>query len=205
LIHVVSIDMVGRHGNGISIGREGDSLQRDAAAMTINAADFREYVITPALTALAPAGITVVKIAADLLMVTAAMETDLGTWLSQVGGPALGVFQIDPDSLTNLMLHATAAQRQALTTISCGTVPVADQIEGNLVLAAAICRLFYCQVPQPLPPDTLDGLWGYYKTYYNTPLGAATMADFTTAFEADRSDVLKCILPACSLPWSPRF
>lgn len=46
--------------------------------MTINAADFRQFVIAPALAALAPAGIPVTKTAADLLMATAAMEAISG-------------------------------------------------------------------------------------------------------------------------------
>jgi hypothetical protein len=70
--------------------------------MTINASDFRQFVIEPALMQLAPAGIPVTRTAADLLMATAANETDLGTWLNQKPGPALGVFQIEPASLASL-------------------------------------------------------------------------------------------------------
>ena len=66
--------------------------------MTVNATDFRQFVIEPALMQLAPAGIPVTRTAADLLMATAANETDLGTWLNQNPGPALGVFQIEPAS-----------------------------------------------------------------------------------------------------------
>ncbi len=66
--------------------------------MTVNASDFRKFVIDPALVQLAPAGIPITRTAADLLMATAANETDLGTWLNQNPGPALGVFQIEPAS-----------------------------------------------------------------------------------------------------------
>jgi len=150
--------------------------------MTINAADFRQFVITPGLAALAPAGIPATKTAADLLMATAANETDLGTWLNQSPGPALGVFQIEPASLTSLVARLSVGQMSALHVIMTPQ-PIADQLDGNLVLAAAICRLFYWQVPAPLPPDTVSGLWGYYKTYYNTSAGAATMDGFISALK----------------------
>jgi hypothetical protein len=150
--------------------------------MTINAADFRAYVVNPALAALAPAGIPVTKTAADLLMATAAMETDLGTWLTQVGGPALGMFQMQPATLAGLVSAMTPAQQAAVAKIK--TVqPYAEQIETNLLLAAALARLFYWNAPAPLPPDTLDGLWGYYKQWWNTPAGAATEADFIAALK----------------------
>ncbi len=151
--------------------------------MTIAAPDFRAHVIMPALAALMSAGIPVTKTAADLLMATAAMETDLGTWLTQVGGPALGVFQEDPSDLMDLQQRVTAAQRTALAGIM---TPQSweEQIETNLVFAAAVCRLHYWHATsEPLPPDTVDGLWSYYKPFYNSSLGAATMADFTTALK----------------------
>ena len=150
--------------------------------MTIAPADFRSYVIVPALSALAPAGIPVSKTAADLLMATAAQETALGTWLVQENGPALGVFQIEPPSLDSLIMRLTAAQKAALALIST-PAPLITQLPGNLVLAAAVCRLFYWQIPAALPPDTVSGLWGYYKHYYNTPAGAATEVQFQMALK----------------------
>jgi hypothetical protein len=157
--------------------------------MTIAAADFRQFVITPALAALVPAGIPVTKTAADLLMATAAMETDLGTWLSQVGGPALGVFQIEPATLTGLLALLSPAEAKALATVSTPQTPL-TQVEGNMVYAAAVSRLYYWHDPMPLPADTVAGLWSMYKAVWNTPAGAATIEDFTTALKlTDLSDL----------------
>jgi hypothetical protein len=150
--------------------------------MTINPSDFRQFVISPALAQLAPAGIAVTKTAADLLMATAANETDLGTWLNQDPGPALGVFQIEPASLASLMAGLSGPELAALNGIMTPQ-PIADQLDTNLVLAAAICRLFYWKVLAPLPTDTVSGLWSYYKTYYNTYAGAATMDEFVSALK----------------------
>ncbi len=150
--------------------------------MSIVASDFRHLVIDPALAALAPAGIPVTKTAADLLMATAAVETMLGTYLTQVNGPALGVFQIEPASLSSLLVRLTTAETAALVGISTPQ-PIAAQLDTNLVLAAAICRLFYWQVPDPLPTDTVSGLWNYYKTKYNSLAGATTEAGFISALK----------------------
>jgi hypothetical protein len=150
--------------------------------VTINASDFRRFVIAPALDVLAPAGIPVTKVAADLLMATAAMETDLGTWLNQNPGPALGVFQIEPASLTTLMSRLSSIELMAINKVTTPQ-PIAEQLDTNLLLAAAICRLFYWQVPAPLPTDTVSGLWTYYKTWYNTAAGAATEDGFISALK----------------------
>jgi hypothetical protein len=150
--------------------------------MTINASDFRQFVIEPALTQLATASIPVSRTAGDLLMATAANETDLGTWLNQNPGPALGVFQIEPASLASLMSRLSRPELIALQGIMTPQT-IAAQLDTNLILAAAVCRLFYWQVPDPLPPDTVSGLWSYYKTYYNTGAGAATMDGFVSALK----------------------
>jgi hypothetical protein len=153
------------------------------AQMSVVASDFRSLVIDPALAALAPAGIPVTKTAADLLMATAAVETLLGTWLNQVNGPAIGVFQIEPNSLSDLILRLTASQASALVGISTPQ-PISDQLDTNLALAAAICRLFYWQNPFVMPKSwTLDSLWQIYKSVYNTDAGSATLAGFTSALK----------------------
>jgi hypothetical protein len=150
--------------------------------VSIVASDFRSLVIAPALAALAPACIPVTKTAADLLMATAAVETMLGTYLTQVNGPALGVFQIEPASLSSLLVRLTTAETAALVGISTPQ-SISAQLDTNLVLAAAICRLFYWRVPDQLPPDTLSGLWGYYKQFFNTSAGATTEAQFISALK----------------------
>jgi hypothetical protein len=147
--------------------------------MTINAQDFRAYVLKPALTALSSVT-PPTQVAADLLMATAAVETQLGTYLSQVGGPARGVFQIEPASFTNLWEHLAPGELVALRPLMTPQNAI-DQLDGNLVFAAAIARLFYWQVPQPLPERTADGLWWYYKVHWNSMAGATTGAKFVAA------------------------
>lgn len=148
--------------------------------MTILAADFRAYVVTPALAVLDPAGVPYSLVAADLLMATAAVESQLGSYLAQRGGPALGVFQIEPESLSRLWADLTPPQLAAVRSVMTPQSPV-TQMATNLVFAAAICRLFYWHDPMPLPPHTAAGLWSMYKTVWNTAAGATTEAEFTAA------------------------
>ena len=149
--------------------------------MSINPSDFRAIVIDPALFRISTI-VPISVVAANLLMATAAVESGLGTYLTQINGPALGVFQIDPQSLSGLQLSLTTSQRDVLAKIATPK-PYSVQIETNLLLAAAICRLFYWQIPAPLPPNTISGLWSYYKTYYNTSLGSTTQSQFLSALK----------------------
>lgn len=153
--------------------------------MTINAAQFREYVIAPALAALATAGIPVSKTAADLLMATAAVETQLGTYLRQVNGPARSVFQIEPATLTQTLGAATQEQLAAIQGLAATSIPdgIFGEIDTNLVLSAVCARLIYWQSPMPLPPDTIAGLWSMYKPVWNTRAGATTLAEFIAAIK----------------------
>ena len=164
--------------------------------MTIAASDFRTCVIKPALSALEAVGIPHTEVAENLLMVTAAVESNLGTYLVQRGGPALGVFQLEPTSMVNLLSKVTLAQRGVINKFK-SPQSFSAQLPTNLLLAAVLCRLFYWQIPTPLPepifgtfsvdPETgvitNTGYWGYYKRWYNTVLGAATEGMFATAVD----------------------
>lgn len=110
--------------------------------------------------------------------------SDLGTWLHQeAGGPALGVFEEDPDQLADLEQLLTPPQKTALATVATPQA-LADQLGANLIAAAAVCRLHYWHATtEPLPGDTVTGLWGYYKQFYNSQLGAATMPEFIDALK----------------------
>jgi len=50
-------------------------------------------------------------------------------------------------------------------------------METNHQYAAAMARVQYMRVPESIPTDG-KGIALYWKTYYNTKLGAGTVADF---------------------------
>lgn len=154
--------------------------------MTIAIKDFRKFVVEPATKICASAGIPDTEFARDLLVATAAQESNLGTYLHQQGaGPALGVFQIERRSLQDLFDGFISRQGKLAGLISAISIPAtfpADQIIFDLRFAAVIARLFYFRVREPMPTQvTMDNLWHYYKTHYNTGAGAATRGTFETA------------------------
>ena len=107
--------------------------------------------------------------ATELLMLTAATESHLGTYLRQLGGgPALGVFQMEPathdDAWINWMPYhvkismqasnvsqSAAIRRQRLIK---GSMPDgnATELEWNLAYAVFMARVHYRRFPEPLPP-----------------------------------------------------
>ncbi|MBF0190796.1 MAG: hypothetical protein HQL99_06545 [Magnetococcales bacterium] len=144
----------------------------------MHATQFRENVIRPALTLLgmdSPA-------AESLLLGTAAQESGLGRYLRQVGGgPALGVFQMEPLTYRDLWTNFIAYHPEIVATLA-GRWPSRPEPEAmttDLLLAAVMCRLHYRRVRAPLPDaGDLPGLARYWKNYYNTPQGAGTEAEF---------------------------
>jgi hypothetical protein len=152
--------------------------------------------------------------AEDLLLGTAAVESGCGRYLVQVGGgPALGIFQMEPAThddlwenylrfkfdtlglrvfnMTERTTRASTAWRPLLgvsphgfaghTSIVC---PSTDQLVTNLAYAAAMARVHYRRVPEPLPAaGDAAGMARFWKRHYNTPLGAGTEEKFLRAWK----------------------
>lgn len=149
--------------------------------MSIRASDFSTQVIIPALQLLAPAGIPYSKTAHDLLMGTAGQESLMGTYLVQQSGPGAGVFMATPSLVPGVVAKLSPAQQAVLKAVAQnGDLTNTTQLVTNLVLAAMVARAWYWLVPASLPADTVTGLWGYYKEYYNTAAGAATETQWNT-------------------------
>jgi len=123
--------------------------------------------------------------AVNLEMGTAAVESDFGTNLHQIGGgPAKGVFGIEPATEADIWinyLRYNAATRHKVIDISGVTGPNQLALEGNLIYGICLCRVHYYRVTEPLPgPDDIPALAEYWKTYFNTYAKTAkgTTAEF---------------------------
>lgn len=146
--------------------------------MTINAAQFGAEIVTPALQLLeAAAGIPNSPTAFNLVMGTIAQESLLGTFLVQQGGSALGICQIEPSTLTSLVASLSTKEAAALAMMALPGAP-AQSVVASLPYAVALVRLYYWRVPAPLPANTVTALFDYYKQYYNTAAGAATLVEW---------------------------
>lgn len=148
--------------------------------MAINTNQLLNYVIIP----------TLVKInldspsARNLLLGTCAQETDMGTYIKQMKGPGLGIFSMEEnthdDTWDNYLKFDVSLAAKVL---------IIDTNESknmitNLAYATAMARIKYLRAPDALP-DASDvvGLAHYYKQYYNTYQGAATIEQFIENYQ----------------------
>ena len=114
--------------------------------------------------------------AVNLLLGTAAQESAFGTYLRQINGPALGIFQMEDGTFEWLR-----EKYNHETTPSIGSVRFAEfeMLEYDLWLAILFARLRYRVVPALLPAaEDIRGLAEYWKQYYNTPAGRGTVEQF---------------------------
>lgn len=123
--------------------------------------------------------------AVELLMLTAATESELGRYLVQLGGPALGAFQMEPATHLDIWrnyLRFSPGQRD-LASAWCCADPVPDRMTWDLRYAALMARFQYRRWPEPLPdPTDVAAMAELYKLRFNTPLGAATVDGAAEAY-----------------------
>jgi len=115
-------------------------------------------------------------VAVKLLLGTAAHESRFGTYLKQIRGPAIGIFQMEPDTFR--WLQDTYQDTYVYLK---GREP--EEMEWDLRLAILAARLRYWIVPKPLPHDDVQSIAGYWKRWYNTSAGAGTEEQFIDAYE----------------------
>lgn len=145
---------------------------------------FRSLIIEPVLSKLQCYS----KNAEELLVFTCAAESDGGRYLTQVQGPALGIYQMEPATYTDLWTNFIRARNQMATLLAihmgCNRIPEIERLIYDLHFATAMARLHYLRCPGKLPePKDIDGIWDYYKTHYNTPKGKAKKEDCLKRYE----------------------
>lgn len=143
----------------------------------IDPRQFRLLCIRPAL---APIGLW--SLAAErLLLATALAESGLRDLVQSGGGPARGLYQMEPathDDIWNNYLHFRD-RLQADARALCAGAPGIGQMVWNLQYASLMARLVYWRRPEPLPPaDDIEGHAAYWLAHYNTIEGKGTRAHF---------------------------
>jgi hypothetical protein len=119
--------------------------------------------------------------AEQLLMGTAAQESQL-IYTRQLGnGPALGYFQMEPathdDCWTNYIDFRPSLKSKVLAIRTASGSPDAGEMETDHAYAAAMARVRYMRVTESIPTAPKD-IAAYWKRYYNSLLGAGTIAEF---------------------------
>jgi hypothetical protein len=150
-----------------------------------NITQFRELLIRPVLDSLQMYS----KDAEELLVFTCAAESNGGTYLHQVKGPALGIYQCEPSTHTDLwynyIFHRHSLASILALKFNCPRIPDSDRLLWDLNYATAVCRLDYRREAEPLPSHTdAESIFDYYKKYYNTSKGKSKKDKALEAYEA---------------------
>lgn len=136
--------------------------------MSIHPGQLREYIIRPVLNRLGLYS----EAAEELLMLTAATESLCGKFVHQVGGPALGIFQMEPRTHDDIWDNFLRFKPDLAFRVK-HFGRLSQQLPGNLYYACAMARVHYLRVPERLPSAIdVNGLADYWKAHYNTHLGA---------------------------------
>lgn len=164
----------------------------------MNPSHLLKYVIRPTLERLDEAvrpGYFSGPVAEALVLGTAMVESNL-EYLHQVGGgPAIGLWQMEPatfyDIQRNYLAHRPAIALPYLPEgPPDGMRNSAQELHGNLYLGAAMCRIHYKRVPEALPALNYMSLATYWKRYYNSMLGAGTIEKAIPHFERAMDTVI---------------
>ena len=130
-----------------------------------------------------------------LLLCTAAIESDCGHFIKQVNGPALGIWQMEPVTHTDIWENCDALSLGGdfheivsnLAPLYCN--PKSGELIDSPKYACAMARLKYSMDRHALPkynggtPLDLDMFYRYYKRVYNTHLGASTFQKWLAKIE----------------------
>ena len=126
-----------------------------------------------------------------IVLGTSCQESQMGRYIFKPivqlgGGPALSIYQIEPDTHDdvhdNFLRYRPPLERKVLAwAIQRPETDLYEELKGNLYYSTAICRVIYYRVKSPLP-TYLAAQAQYYKTYFNTEAGAATVEDYMNSW-----------------------
>jgi len=148
--------------------------------MGINVNQLGELIIKPSLEAVGLYS----KEAEQLLLGTCAQESLMGTYIKQVKGPALGIYQMEPATHNDIWINYLNYRKDLRSTIEVITGYYSwnnsDAMVWDLKYATIMARVHYYRVREALPElDDITGMAKYHKKYYNTILGKSHVSNFT--------------------------
>lgn len=153
----------------------------------IEASHLLRRVVRPTLEIMQEeSGYPLATVAAEqLLLATAAQESQCGRYLEQLnGGPGMGIYQVEQATFEwarKALWHRHPRIWMAIDRLVIPNYP--DNMRANLIYATAFARGRYWLVKDPLPqPGDRDGMWGYYKEHWNSMDGKAERGDFMLAW-----------------------
>ena len=120
--------------------------------------------------------------ARSLIYATGKAESDYKTLQQYGGGPALGFFQMEPNTAIDIWDNYVMYRpkyRDKLYALGFDKGALEFCLLSNIGLQAALCRLHYRRVPSALPKaNNLEAQAKYWKSFYNTEKGKGTIEHF---------------------------
>ncbi len=117
--------------------------------------------------------------AVRLLDMIAAHESGGFIYTRQVGGPALGLFQMEPRTFRDLCDYVRRKGLSLAAEMPCSPY----RLIFDAPFAAGMARAFFLRFHEPIPKlYDIDGLSRYAKQYWNTELGKATPEQYAKAW-----------------------
>jgi hypothetical protein len=172
-------------------GRAVQSEEGKVADFADSPEEFVSDVVRPALTALSLD--EDLSATTELLLGTALQESSLVHRVQLGGGPARGLFQMEPNTHDDiwanfLKFRPTLAEK--IGTFLDGAAPNSQLLTNNDKYAAAMARIQYHRMGQivgkaPIPErGDIPGMAAYWKDFYNTGQGAGSPAQFVANWES---------------------
>lgn len=143
--------------------------------MGVDPKQFHDFVIEPVLDHIGLNSLA----ARRLLLGTALQESGLEYIRQLSDGPALGFFQMEPDTHDDCWGNFLQFRKDLADKIMDFMQQYphgAGQMVGNAWYAAAMCRVKYKRVKYALPKaEDAAAMAAYWKQFYNSPYGAGTV------------------------------
>ena len=145
----------------------------------MNNNQLRVFVIKPVLVSLDMYS----QEAEDLVAGTIAQESRMGHYIHQVGGPALGICQMEPATHKDIWENFISYRKDLSERLNgiCFDMSESDMI-WNLKYAVTMCRIHYYRKPGAIPLD-VEGQAEYWKRHYNTEQGKGTVEEYIDNYE----------------------
>lgn len=121
-----------------------------------------------------------------LLLGTRAQESMFGKYNRQIGGPALGTYQMEPATFKDIVKHFLRYKPELAAKIKevCNVKRFdhKDLVE-NEKLAICFARLQFYRRPEPLPSkNDVCAMANYWKAHYNTFKGKGQPCEFVDKY-----------------------
>lgn len=150
----------------------------------LNHEQLRNLIILPSLSKLQHYS----EDASELLVFTCAVESEGGTYLKQIKGPALGIYQMEPNTYNDIWQNFIRKRSDIALILSSQfnayRMPDEQRMIYDLEFATIMARLFYLRINEVLPKSTdIEEMYDYYKKYWNTEKGASTKQKSIKAYK----------------------